>query len=130
MLFILFYLKNADLEADVNDDDNDDNVIIIDESGWDHAVDQQQQQKSFRDWFWGFLFLLQFNVVLTISIIGIRNMIKQGYVMLYLIECNFLLFYFRECLLFNIYLTQTLKHGTLYFCNQKKHIKIRLDTLE
>ena len=83
MLFILFYLKNTDPEADVNDDDNDANVIIIDESGWDHAVDQQQQQKSFRDWFWGFLFLLQFIVVLTISIIGIRNMIKQGYVILY-----------------------------------------------
>ena len=89
MLFILFYLKNADLEADVNDDD----VIIIDESGWDHhAEDQQQQQKSFRDWFWGFLFLLQFNVVLTISIIGIRNMIKQGYVILYYVRFSAVFF--------------------------------------
>ena len=95
MLFILFYLKNTDLEADVNDNvDDDDDVIIIDESGWDHAVDQQQQQKSFRDWFWGFLFLLQFNVVLTISIIGIRNMIKQGYVMLYYVRFSAVLFYF------------------------------------
>ena len=85
MLFILFYLKNTDLEADVNDNDDNDDVIIIDESGWDHpAIDQQQQQKSFRDWFWGFLFLLQFIVVLTISIIGIRNMIKQGYVICYI----------------------------------------------
>jgi hypothetical protein len=84
-------LDTTDLEADgddVGDDVNAVDVIIIDESGWDHGVDQLQQHKSCRDWFWGLLFLLQFIVVFTISIIGIRNMIKQGYVVLcYTVYC-------------------------------------------
>jgi len=59
-----------------NNDVNVVDVVIIDEDGWEHG---EVQTKSFcRDWFWGFLFLVQFVTVVTIAIIGIRTMIQEG----------------------------------------------------
>lgn len=44
--------------------------FLIDESGWNHG---EVQPKACRDWFWAFLFLLQFAVVVTLAAFGIRN---------------------------------------------------------
>ena len=63
-------ITTATIDVDVDVD-----VAIIDESGWDHG---QEQPKACRDRFWGFLFLVQFAVVLTMAVMGIRNMVKQG----------------------------------------------------
>jgi len=63
-------ITTATIDVDVDVD-----VAIIDESGWDHG---QEQPKACRDWIWGFLFLVQFAVVLTVAVMGIRNMVKQG----------------------------------------------------
>ena len=61
------------------EDSNAIDAIIIDESDWDHG---EAQPQGCRDCFWGFLFLVQFAVVLTISAMGIRNIFDHRYVRL------------------------------------------------
>ena len=50
-------------------------AIVIDESGWDHG---QTQPRRFRDCFWAFLFILQFGVIVSLAVLAVRNMIKEG----------------------------------------------------
>jgi len=63
------------LEDNTSDADATATIVTIDESGWDHG---QPQPKACRDCFWGFLFLLQFSAVVTLAVMGIRNMVKEG----------------------------------------------------
>ena len=49
--------------------------IDIDESEWDHG---EAQPKAFRDIFWAILFILHFCTVLTLGIMGMVNLVKQG----------------------------------------------------
>jgi hypothetical protein len=51
-------------------------VRVIDDSTWEHYG--QAQSKACRDWFWGFLFLAQLTVVITLAVMGVINLIKEG----------------------------------------------------
>lgn len=50
-------------------------VVVVDESGWAHG---QVQPKACRDWFWGVLFLAQFAVVVTLAVMGVVNLVREG----------------------------------------------------
>lgn len=76
-------LEVATAAAAPEEDDDDNNVgsttisaVVIDDSGWEHGT--VQTQTVCRDGFWACLFLLQFGTVLTLAILGSRNMIRHG----------------------------------------------------
>eukprot|EP00536_Pseudo-nitzschia_multiseries_P010956 jgi/Psemu1/289398/fgenesh1_pg.353_\ len=64
------FLSGNALETDASDLSTQ-----FDESGWDHG---EIQASGCRDCFWGFLFLLQLAVVLTLAVMGIQHTIKEG----------------------------------------------------
>ena len=55
-------------------------AVVIDETEWDHGT-VQPDTGICRDWFWALLFMLQLGTVVTLAILGVRNMIHHmGYV--------------------------------------------------
>jgi len=51
-------------------------AVVIDETEWDHGT-VQPDTGICRDWFWALLFMLQLGTVVTLAILGVRNMIHH-----------------------------------------------------
>ena len=78
-LFVLSHLFSVDTSARVLDSnivETDAVAVVIEfnESEWGHG---ETQPERCRDWFWGFLFFLQFAVVFVLAIMGIQSMAKE-----------------------------------------------------